>query len=268
MAGIDPYEFRGDDIEEFITENYGFSGDIVSLMARNDGPIVHKWLHYLPVYDQYFSRFRGTKLKFLEIGVSKGGSLKLWREYFGADAVIFGIDIEPTCAEQNGKYGQVRIGSQIDFEFLNDVIKEMGGVDIVLDDGSHQMDHVSKTMKFLFPKLRSPGVYLIEDLHTAYWPEYGGGIRSKKNFFNYLGVFAETIHRWYWEIEEQKKPKSKMQKLFGKFFVDSDCGSLKSKEDSQLRGFEDLVSFHIHDSICVLNKGKCVPPVHTKVGTE
>jgi hypothetical protein len=94
------------------------------------------------LYDRYFSPFRGRKTRFLEIGVNKGGSLQLWRKYFGDDAIIFGININPDCEKLNGLAGQVRIGSQIDRPFLESVIKEMGGVDIVLDDGSHHMQHI------------------------------------------------------------------------------------------------------------------------------
>jgi len=50
----------------------------------------------------------------LEIGVSFGGSLEMWREYFGPEATIFGIDIDPECANRFARPNQVRIGSQDD----------------------------------------------------------------------------------------------------------------------------------------------------------
>ena len=103
----------------------------------HQGPIVHKWHHYLPIYERYFGLYRCKNPKFLEIGVSKGGSLAIWRTYFSPDATIFGIDIDPACMNSNGEHRQVRIGSQDDAKFLKSVVKEMGGVDIVLDDGSH-----------------------------------------------------------------------------------------------------------------------------------
>ena len=107
--------------------------------AGNEGVKVHKWHHYLPLYDRYFGQYRGTPVKFLEIGVNNGGSLQMWRRYFGPDAVICGIDINPDCAQYDGQSGMVRIGSQDDPEFLASVIEEMGGIDAVLDDGSHRM---------------------------------------------------------------------------------------------------------------------------------
>ena len=76
----------------------------------------------------------------------------MWRKYFGESAIIFGIDIDPSCAKFNGIAGQVRIGSQIDKIFLDSVISEMGGVDIILDDGSHHMNNIAPTFKHLFPQ--------------------------------------------------------------------------------------------------------------------
>src|SRR5262245_27995053 len=79
---------------------------------ENDGPLVHKWRHYLSIYDRHLSAFCNTPARFLEIGVSDGGSLRMWRQYFGSKAVIFGIDIDPRCAFLDGQDGSVRIGSQ------------------------------------------------------------------------------------------------------------------------------------------------------------
>lgn len=102
---------------------------------------------------------------------------------FRLRAVIFGIDIDEACRQYDGIHGQVRIGSQDDPAFLEKVISEMGGIDIVLDDGSHTMRHVRRTLEIAFPKVSPGGVYMIEDLHTAYWPKYGGGAWREGQFF-------------------------------------------------------------------------------------
>ena len=92
-----------------IQEKFGYDGAVLRIFTENCGVAVHKWHHYLPLYDHYFSQWRGKPVRFLEIGVSKGGSLTMWRKYFGLDAVIFGIDIDPACAALDGQSGQVRI---------------------------------------------------------------------------------------------------------------------------------------------------------------
>jgi hypothetical protein len=62
------------------------------------------------------------------------------------------------------------------------VIEEFGAPDIVLDDGSHIMTDLVASFRCLYPNIRNDGVYMIEDLHTAYWPEYQGGLRKEGSF--------------------------------------------------------------------------------------
>lgn len=234
------YHFSYDDagaVSEDISRKYAYSGDMLTCFAGNELGIVSKWHHYIPLYDRYFAPFRGGPVRFLEIGVSKGGSLQMWRTYFGADAVIYGIDIDPTCLAYDGVAGQVRIGSQDDAAFLNRVVDEMGGVDIVLDDGSHQMKHLPVTLEALFGRLHPGGIYVIEDLHTAYWRDYGGGYRGRRNFFRYVGEVIADMHRWY-HRHSLRHPS-----------VSEGCSGI-----------------HVHDSMVIFEKGPVFPPVMSRVG--
>lgn len=238
-AGGDITKFAFDetlDVKKDIQTKYGFSGELLDILVNNKGNVVHKWHHYIPIYDHYFDRFRGREVKFLEIGVSKGGSLQVWREYFGSEAVIYGIDIDPECKKYDGIAGQVRIGSQTDVEFLNAVIEEMGGVDIILDDGSHQMRHIKTTLTHMFPKVSDGGLYMIEDLHTAYWRLFGGGFRSRSNFFRFLSYLIEDMHHWY------------LQNPLNHASISKFCSGI-----------------HIHDSIVVLEKGNQFRPTHSRI---
>src|SRR5262245_18448175 len=79
---------------------------------------VHKWRHYLDIYDRFLRDYRGKPVSILEIGVMRGGSLAMWRRYFGEDAKIFGIDIDAECVYVGGTDAEVRIGSQADSTFL------------------------------------------------------------------------------------------------------------------------------------------------------
>ena len=224
------------DVTEDIKRKYNFNGQLLEIYASNKDNVVHKWHHYIPLYDKYFSNFRNRKVRFLEIGVSEGGSLQMWRRYFGEDAIIFGIDINPECEKYNGFAGEVRIGSQDDEYFLESVVAEMGGIDIVLDDGSHRMDHIVATMRILFPKLNNLGIYFIEDLHGAYWIGYGGGFRNKNNFFNKIRDLIDDMHHWYHGVDLKEK------------LISDSCSGI-----------------HIHDSIVVLEKNKIYRPVHSTV---
>ena len=231
--------FTGKDIVGDVRQKYGFDGDIVSIFAGNTGPVVDKWHHYLPLYDRYFGPFRGKPLRFLEIGVFKGGSLRMWREFFGPQATIFGIDIDPGCRDMGGDVAEVRIGSQDDGAFLCEVVEEMGGVDIVLDDGSHTMSHLRSTLGTLLPLLSDGGVYAIEDLHTAYMPAFGGGYRRPANFFNEVRAMIDDMHHWY-----HRRP----------------------VHDPVRAGM--VAGLHVHDSILFIDKAQTHPPVRSQVGRE
>ncbi len=134
-----------------------------------------KWLHYFPIYERFFGEYRKRPIRFLEVGVFQGHSLKMWRRYFHPDTVIVGIDINPDCTrfEDAPSNVHVRIGDQSDTVFLEKVIREFGPFDIILDDGSHICSHMVKTFDYAFLNgLTDNGLYLAEDTHTNFWLNY------------------------------------------------------------------------------------------------
>lgn len=126
---------------------------------HHNGRRVDKWRHYFEIYDRHFERFRGKRIRVLEIGIDHGGSLQLWKTYFGMDARIVGLDIDPRCAAFAEDQIEVRIGNQADVALL----KSLGSFDIVIDDGSHRLQDQLASYEALWPVTRS--VYLIEDCH-------------------------------------------------------------------------------------------------------
>ena len=60
-------------VKKDIEMKYGFNGDLLEIFTKNKNQVVHKWHHYIPIYNRHFSNLIGTKKKFLEIGVFKGG---------------------------------------------------------------------------------------------------------------------------------------------------------------------------------------------------
>lgn len=110
--------------------------------------------HY---YSDKFSNLRNQHLNILEIGIHRGYSLNMWREYF-PNANITGVDIKKVDVECKGCnliFGDAT--NQKTFYGIDHL-------DIVIDDGSHKLKHQLKTFDILFPKLRSGGVYIIEDI--------------------------------------------------------------------------------------------------------
>lgn len=136
--------------------------------------------HYTPHYMTHFKKYKYKKINLLEIGVgghqdpSKGGnSLRMWKYYFPFGR-IFGIDIFDKSALEEWRIKTFK-GSQSDADFLRKTVNIKGGVDIIIDDGSHINEHVITSFKTLFPLLKDGGIYVVEDLQTAYWPDMGGG---------------------------------------------------------------------------------------------
>ncbi len=161
---------------------------------KNDEKVINKWTHYFPVYERHFSGWRNKSLTFIEVGVERGGSLQMWQRFFGPMAKIIGIDINPECKAHERPGIFVRIGDQSDHGFLRSVVDEFGVPDVVLDDGSHMMDHIASTFAFFYPEMHKNAVYMVEDLHTAYWEEFGGGVDKPDTFINYAKGCVDRLN--------------------------------------------------------------------------
>jgi len=181
------------------------------------GKAVHKWPHYFPIYERHFAPWRGRSLTFLEIGVAKGGSLEMWRRWFGPLAVIVGIDIDKRSRAGQGVH--VRIGDQSDPAFLQQLIDEFGVPDIVLDDGSHQMAHIAASFDFLYPRMGKNAVYMVEDLHAAYWKRFGGGLDEPRSFINIAKGLVDRLNADH--AEGQVAPDAFTRETFAIAFYDS-----------------------------------------------
>ena len=131
-----------------------------------------KYQHgFIDVYEPYFNQMLDSK-NILEIGVYFGGSLQYLSDKF-TNAKIYGMDIE-----NKSQYDTDRIKTYIcDQEnrtnlnnFLNETNVEF---DIIIDDGGHTMKQQQVSFGVLFNKLRSGGLYILEDLHTSRLENFG-----------------------------------------------------------------------------------------------
>lgn len=197
---------------------------------NNDGRIIHKWKHYFPIYERHFHEFVYKPVTFLEIGCGRGGSLQMWKRYFGPHARIVGIDINPECQSFEEDQIEVHIGPQQDTVFLESVLNQIGAPDIVLDDGSHIMSHIVSTFQYLYPRLPKNGVYMVEDLHTCYWDEYEGGLRKPSSFLELCKNLIDELN------------------------ADHSRGALPPNEFTRT-----TLGMHFYDSVAVFERG-----THTK----
>lgn len=136
-------------------------------VEHKEGRGIWKFNHYFDAYEKHFRRFRGSEVHVLEIGVFSGGSLEMWRDYFGPVSRIYGVDVEPSCNAYESDRIRIFTGDQSDRIFWRGVKQQVPNLDIVIDDGSHISEHQIITLEELLPHLRPGGVYLCEDIsHT------------------------------------------------------------------------------------------------------
>ena len=207
---------------------------------ENTGRLIHKWKHYFEIYDRHFARYRGKEVHIVEFGVSQGGSLEMWKNYFGPRAKIYGVDINAYCKQFEDDQVNIYIGDQEDRHFLQSLARTIPRIDILIDDGGHTMKQQISTFEELFPYIDKDGVYLCEDLHTSYWPKWGGGVRKRGTFIEYSKNFIDWINAWH-----SRQPK----KLSVSEFTRS-VGSL-----------------HYYDSVLVIEKTPIDKPTHLKTGS-
>ena len=129
---------------------------------------------YGNLYARWFRGLRWRRFTLVEIGVFHGASLRVWRDRFPR-AQILGVDISPPDIRL-GRRVRVRTGNQAVAEHLTEALAGVKTLDVVIDDGSHRGEDIWATFQHLFPLMPSGGIYIIEDLSTSYWADYGGGI--------------------------------------------------------------------------------------------
>lgn len=213
--------------------------DLKEYFEKNSKNLIHKWDHFFEIYDRHFSPFRNKEIIILELGVSHGGSLQMWKDYFGEKATIVGIDINPECKKLEESNIKIYIGSQEDKHFLRSLKKELPKFDILIDDGGHTMLQQITTFEELYDHVKDNGIYFCEDLHTSYWEEYGGGYKKEGTFIEYSKNFIDYINAWH---SHEKK--------------NLDVSDFTKSTNS----------LHYYDSVLVIEKRRRFEPTHNMTG--
>jgi hypothetical protein len=159
----------------------------------------HMCSHYTDVYEHWFKERREDNIRLFEIGVgTSAGSLKMWQEYF-PKGQVFSIDTQDKEHLSTDRI-IIRRGSQADSEFLDKFIEETGAKwDYIIDDGSHKMSHHISSFEHLWTHLQPGGIYIIEDMHTCYWPHDGGGYGTPASSITYFRNLSDTVNWFYWK---------------------------------------------------------------------
>lgn len=185
--------------------------DLKNYYDKNTKKNLNKWRHYFDIYDENFSKFRKKKITVFEIGVFRGGSLKMWLDYFGPQTNIVGIDIDPRCKQYESENIKIYIGDQTDENFLKSILKESEGPDIIIDDGGHTSNQQISSFNYLFEGLKLGGVYLVEDTHTSYSKEFQDR-DDNLTFTEYAKILSDELNDWY-RVKNYKFYKQKIDQV-------------------------------------------------------
>ena len=208
------------------------------LFNEHTGEGIIKWSNYGDIYDKHFAPFREHNINILEIGVLRGGSMRMWEKYF-PKANIFGIDINEECLQYQSDRTKIFIGDQSDVSFLRNVKAKIPKIDILIDDGSHKEEHQKKTFEVLSDYMKSNGKYVIEDIETSYYNEFNGGINKKGTFIENLKNLIDVINRDY--IKDKKLNTSSPRRGNGNY--------------SFIRNDNKILSMEIYTNCAILNFG-------------
>jgi hypothetical protein len=179
------------------------------------------------IYERLIEPLRNEPIRLLEIGVLRGASLRMWEDYL-AEASIIGVDRNPTTADCASDRVQIVIAEQADDDAIRGIAEERGPFDVVIDDGSHIPAHQISTLAALWPALTRGGIYIIEDIHSSYFPRWDGGFRKPGSFIEYLKDRIDDLNS-YWHQRPPLVPGLASMQLYPSL-------AILLKESSSFRG--------------------------------
>jgi len=227
---------------------------------------VYKWHHYLEIYETFFEKFRGKPLVILEIGILDGGSLRLWRNYFGDQCKVYGVDINPLAKQYEDVGIHIRIGDQSDPKFLAQLIQEVGHFDIVIDDGAHTNFMVRSSFMALY--VNTKHLYVVEDTQALYW--YWGlyslardcvyAITGQKRFLPRVYRLAKILGLWAsgrlsFLMFAKKRADDLTSEWHKKPYGEMKPGQVREIDNKNVSEFsKSTKAIHFYDSLVVFEK--------------
>lgn len=221
------------------------SNNLNGIVENHQGFLSDKWEQYFEVYEFHFSAFQESPISFVEIGVQNGGSLEIWAKYFEGAKLILGLDIDSRV--ETLKFDDSRIKTLIvdasQMETRNKLIDYSNYFEILIDDGSHLNTDIIHTFFNLWEVISPGGIYVVEDLHTAYWDSHQGGFRSKNSAIEFFKTLVDIVNFNYWGINIDIND-----------FFEKD--SVASNLCSSLDFFKDIDCITFYDSMVIVKKKK------------
>lgn len=133
----------------------------------SDTNLAHNYTNF---YEKIMSEYRDKNFNLLEIGLwcpyFPGASVRAWKRYF-TNFNYFGVDIVDCTHMSDGNRIKIDILDQKNESQIETYIKDKPDFEFIIDDGCHEEDGITISLGSLFPKLKSGGYYIIEDLHVV-----------------------------------------------------------------------------------------------------
>lgn len=163
-------------------------------IARRHGTDKSTQRHsFTPIYETFVAHLRDRPVTVLEIGVLRGASLRMWRDYF-ADGTIYALDIKEEAKQHAEERIHIHIGDQKKPDVLDRILAQSGPLDLIVDDGGHRAEQQLGSLFHLWEHLKPGGVYMIEDIHTSYLARWKMGYRAPWSTVEFLKTLVDDLH--------------------------------------------------------------------------
>lgn len=173
-----------------------------------------KHAHYFKIYDEVVTKIKHRTCRIpviVEIGILHGGSLFMWRELFGPEARIIGIDLNPDSIKWQDYGFEIFIGSQSSPEFWFNFYEKVGPINLLIDDGGHTNRQQIITTFCALNNMRPGGLILIEDTNTSFLREFGNP--SKSSFVNFSKRMIDLLYMQDGLSAKTKKIRNNIERI-------------------------------------------------------
>ena len=185
--------------------------------------------------------------KILEIGIGghdlefQGGGSLMALSYFFNKSKIYGLDLI-NKEFVNTKRIKALVGSQNDQKTLEKIGKNNGLFDVIIDDGSHFVDHQLTSFKTLYKYLNNNGLYIIEDLSGSYKKSTNGdpNLSSNKNIIEY---FSKHVHSTNSQFLINKVRKKKEYLDISKIFFFGGAVLIQKKLKKKQKSYSEKLAY-------------------------
>ena len=158
---------------------------------------------YFPVYEEILKDLKSKPIVFVEVGVMNGGSLEMWSKYLHEDSRIIGVELNKNAVKLRDKGYEIFIGDQSKPEFWQNFYKEVGTIDVLLDDSGHTNLCQIVTLNESIQNINDGGKIIIEDVGTSFMSHFGNPSRN-----SFLNFSKNAVNKLYGRNQSLNKTNS------------------------------------------------------------